>query len=178
MKTNSRTTIIGSLEDVYRLVEDVGRWPEIAESVGDVKILSMEGREKTVEMAARGGILSLTMTCVQETAPSERLILFRYTKGLMKGVEAEWTFSECQLRKNLVLVNVAHDFKNVSPVRAYILSRFFLQSQTELMLKRLKEIVEAGFMAKVLLFGADFAEQMDWSSDAMLESQPVMVKVY
>jgi ribosome-associated toxin RatA of RatAB toxin-antitoxin module len=179
MKTKHGKAVIGSFKEVYGLVEEVGRWPEIVENVGDVKVLGMEARKKVVEMATRGGMLPLKMTALQESLPAERRILFSHIKGVMKGVEVEWTFNEVRLKdKGLVLVNVTHDFKNMSSARAYFLNRFFIQKRTETMLVRLKEVVEAGFLAKVLLLGGDFSEETDWTSGTLFENELVTVKVY
>jgi ribosome-associated toxin RatA of RatAB toxin-antitoxin module len=173
MKTQNKITVIGSFEEVYGLVEAVGSWPEIVEDVGDVKVLGMEARKKIVEVSTRGGVLPFKMTSVQESLPAERRLLFSHIKGVMKGVEVEWTFDEARLKKKgLVLVNVTHDFKNISPARAYILNRFFIQKRTETMLLRLKEVVEAGFLARVLL------EDTDWVSGTMFENELVTVTVY
>ena len=170
MKIRHSKTVIGSFEEVYGLINDVGRWPEIVEHVGDVKVLGMEARKMVVEMATRGGMLPFRMTALQESLPAERRIVFSHVKGPMKGVEVEWTFDHVVLKhKGLVLVSVTHDLKNVSSARAYLLNRYFIQNRTETMLVRLKEVVEAGFLAKVLLMGGDFSEDTDWTSGSLFE---------
>lgn len=178
MKTQNTIAVIGSFEEVYGLIEAVERWPEIVEDVGDVKVLGMEARKKVVEIATRGGVLHLKMTALQETFPAERRVHFSHIKGVMKGVEVEWTLGDVRLKnKGLVHVNVTHDFKNISSVRAYVLNRLFIQKRTEKMLVRLKEIVEAGYLAKVLL-GLDFSEETEWTSGALFENELITVKVY
>ena len=178
MKTQNKIAVVGSLEEVFGLIEEVGRWPEIVEDVGDVKVLGMEARKKVVEMATRGGVLPLKMTILQESFPAERRIIFSHIKGVMKGVEAEWSFGEVRLKnKGLVHVSVTHDFKNISSTRAYVLNRFFIQKRTEKMLLRLKEMVEAGYLAKVLL-GWDFSEEKDWTSGTLFENELITVKVF
>jgi ribosome-associated toxin RatA of RatAB toxin-antitoxin module len=180
MKTSNRITVVGSIDEAYGLVEDVSRWPAIDQAVGDVKILRIDGRAKMVELSTRGGSLPVKITCVQLADPVERRVIFRYVDGLMKGVVSEWTFSEVKLNhKGLVQVSVTNDFSGVSAMRAYIVNRLFSNKRTEMLLERLKEIVEAGFLAKVLLLGEDFFnEKMDWSAAAMLENESVVVKVY
>jgi len=170
MKIKHTKTVIGSFEEVYGLINDVGRWPEIVEHIGDVKVLGMESRKLVVEMATRGGVLPFKMTALQESLPGERRIIFSHVKGVMKGVEVEWTFDHVSLKnKGLVLVSVIHDFRNISSARTYILNRYFIQGRTETMLVRLKEVVEAGFLAKVLLMGGDFSEDTDWTSGSLFE---------
>jgi ribosome-associated toxin RatA of RatAB toxin-antitoxin module len=180
MKTTKMIAVVGSIDEAYGLVENVTRWPEIVEDIGDVKVLGMDGHNKIVEMSTRGKGLRFKMTFVQDPDPTAKRIRFKYTRGIMKGVKAEWTFCEVKLnKKGLVQIDVTNDFGNVSRVRAMLLDRFFVRRRTDLMLARLKEIVEAGFMTKVLLLGEDFFnERMDWSSVGTPEDQPVFVKVY
>ena len=179
MKTDSMVVVVGAIEEAYGLVDNVTRWPEIVEDVGDVKVLGMDGRNKIVEISTRGKSRR-SMVFVQESDPVERRILFKYTSGIMKGLKTEWTFCEVKLnKKGLVEVGVKHDFEGVSRARAMLIDKFYLRRRTDLMLARLKEIVEAGFLTKVLLLGEDFFnERMDWSSLDMLDDQPVVVKVY
>jgi ribosome-associated toxin RatA of RatAB toxin-antitoxin module len=179
MKTNNMIVVVGSIKEAYGLVDNVTRWPEIVEDVGDVKVLGMDCDKKIVEISPRGKSRR-GMVFVQESDPVEKRIRFRYISGIMKGVKTEWTFCEVKLnKKGLVEVGVKHDFNGVSRARAMLIDKFYLRQRTELMLARLKEIVEAGFLTKVLLLGEDFFnERMDWSSLDMLEDQPVVVKVY
>ena len=178
MKTQNTVAVIGSLEEVYGLIEGVEHWPEIVEDVGDVKVLGMDARKKVVEISTRGGVLHLKMIALQESFPVERRVTFNHIKGVMKGVVVEWTLGEVRLKnKSLMHVNVTHDFKNISSARAYVLNRFFIQKRTEKMLVRLKEIVEAGYLAKVLL-GLDFTQETEWTAGTLFENELITVKVY
>ncbi len=180
MKTTNVLVVVGSLDEAYGLVENVTRWPEIVEDVGDVKVLAMDGQKKTVEISTRGKKRHAKMTFVQESDPVAKRVRFSYTSGILKGVTAEWTFCEMKLeKKGLVEVNVSHEFEGVSRARAMLVNKFIISKRTELMLARLKQIVEAGFLTKVLLLGEDFFnENTDWASLSMIDDQPVVVKVY
>lgn len=165
MKVMTSIHILGPLEKVFGLAEDVIRWPEIMPHYKYVKLLDEYGNKKVLEMAAyvrlgnnddgegldadeRRGIVPVKWTAIQESIPEERTMTFFHIKGPMKDMEVEWSFGAVEYNNNsIVEINANYTFNRYLLIAKYTVGNFFIHNPLSKTLACLKEIVEAETMA-------------------------------
>jgi ribosome-associated toxin RatA of RatAB toxin-antitoxin module len=155
MKVGTKVYILGPLDRVYELAEDVMRWPKIMPHYKSVNLLDEYGNKKVLEMVAfvetanRKRLLPIKWTAIQETIPEERAISFWLIKGPLKDMEVEWTFGEMEYRdSSIVEIGADYTFNKYLLIAKYAVGNFFVNNPFSSTLSALKDIVEAETMAK------------------------------
>jgi ribosome-associated toxin RatA of RatAB toxin-antitoxin module len=150
MKVTTKVHILGPLERVFSLAEDVMRWPEIMPHYKSVKLLDEYGNKKVLEMVAyvetSSGkrVLPIKWTAIQESIPEERALSFWLIKGPLKDMEVEWTFGEMEYRdKSIVEIGADYTFNKYLLIAKYAVGNFFVNNPFSNTLSYLKDIVEA-----------------------------------
>src|SRR5438105_8240441 len=112
MNTQNRIVIRADVEKVFDLAARVEDWGELLPHYRYVKLLRRQGNRKWVRMSARRDFIPVTWTAIQIVEPAKsskaRRITFRHIRGLVRGMEVEWSFRE-GTRNGDVLVTITHN---------------------------------------------------------------------
>ena len=119
MKTSTGITIRAPYSRIFELASRVEDWGDILPHYRYVRLLKREGNRKWVRMSAWRNIIPVTWSAIETvmpgTASAPGLILFKHIKGVVRGMEVEWSFKP---RGDYVLVTIAHDLEHPPfPVR-------------------------------------------------------------
>ncbi len=131
-------------ERVFALAADVERWAERLPHYRWVRVLGREGRQTTVEMAARRGSIPLRWHALQEVWPEQQRIRFTHTGGPARGMAVEWFF---QPQPGGVRVGIRHDLSLPPPlhwIADWIVGRLFIAPVAGRTLRRMKVLAEMG----------------------------------
>ena len=110
MRTANVVTMKSDLERIVALAVDTERWPEILPHYRWVTRLSGTDDHKTVEMAARRGVIPVRWRATQdvERGGATPIIRFVHVWGVTKGMDVAWTFEP---DGDFVRVTIDHDFQ-------------------------------------------------------------------
>jgi ribosome-associated toxin RatA of RatAB toxin-antitoxin module len=81
MYAENHITIHGPIDRIFELAADVMDWPRILPHYRWVRLISQDGRRRTVEMAAHRDGIPVKWTSIQEPIAEERRILFTRRTG-------------------------------------------------------------------------------------------------
>lgn len=131
---------------IYALASATERWPEILPHYRYVHVLSGNGRERTVEMAARRGAIPVSWTAEQRNDPATPAIYFRHVRGWTKGMDVVWRFEEAA---GGTKVTIAHDLAFQFPIAArllekYVVCGYFVHGIAARTLRCMKRLAEDG----------------------------------
>lgn len=132
---------------IYRLAQDIARWPELLPHYRYVKVLRESDGERVAVMAARRGWIPVTWKALERLDPITPRIEFRHLSGWTVGMEVAWNFEKID---GGTRVSIAHDldFRRLPFGRRWIGNRvigeFFIQSIAGRTLARMKELAESG----------------------------------
>lgn len=96
MHTSNEIVIRGSYERIFDLASRVEDWGRILPHYRYVRVLRREGNRKWVRMSAWRDFIPVTWSAIEtvergsETAPGR--IDFHHIKGLVRGMDVEWSF--------------------------------------------------------------------------------------
>jgi ribosome-associated toxin RatA of RatAB toxin-antitoxin module len=112
-----------------------------------VRVLAQRGQARTVEMAARHGIIPLRWTAEQTNDPVRPHIGFHHVAGPTRGMDVEWIFTP--LDATHTRVRIVHRLAFIFPVAAeffgkYVVSNIFIHGVATKTLARMKQLAEAG----------------------------------
>jgi len=153
MNTSNQIAIRGEYSRVFELASRVEDWGEILPHYRYVKVLKRSGNRKWVRMSAWRDFIPVTWTAIEtvhEGTPEQPgKILFRHIKGLVRGMDVEWSFQPRPDRGD-VLVTISHHLDNPQfPVKILgtrlidlIVGRGFIGYIAGKTLKRIKELAE------------------------------------
>ncbi|MEO8286500.1 MAG: SRPBCC family protein [Chloroflexota bacterium] len=155
MKTSDTVAMRGNYDKIFQLAADVENWAEILPHYRYVKVLERKGHRQLVRMSAWRDIIPVTWSAVESvypgTANKPGRITFHHVRGLVKGMDVEWSF---KVRKEAgdVLVTISHDLPNPPfPVKILgprliesVVGRGFIGNIAGKTLRRIKQIVESG----------------------------------
>jgi hypothetical protein len=115
MRTANTVEMAGDLRNIVALASDIERWPEILPHYRWVTLLDGGGDHKTVEMAARRGVIPVRWRAIQQIdrAGDLPVIRFRHIGGVTKGMDVAWTFTPGPAA---VAVRIDHDFAPPWPI--------------------------------------------------------------
>ena len=144
MKSVMKTTIAAPASTVYAIAHETKRWPLVLPHYRFVHVLSEQGAQRTVEMAARRGIFPVRWTAIQRNDPQTPAIYFQHVRGWTKGMEVEWRFEE---RDGHTTVSIIHDVAFRFPlasklIEKYIVTRFFIEGIAGRTLDCVKRLAE------------------------------------
>ncbi|HYP40352.1 MAG TPA: SRPBCC family protein [Chloroflexia bacterium] len=111
METSNQVVMRGDYSRIFELASRVEDWGEILPHYRYVKVLRRHGNRKWVRMSAWRDFVPVTWTAIETvvegTAEEPGRILFRHIKGLVRGMEVEWSF-EVRPDRGDVLVTISH----------------------------------------------------------------------
>jgi ribosome-associated toxin RatA of RatAB toxin-antitoxin module len=136
---------------IFELASNVERWGEILPHYRYVRLLKSEGKRKWVRMSARRSFIPVTWSAIETVVPGSAAapgrILFKHIKGVVRGMEVEWSFKPYG---DHFLVTIAHDLENPPyPVRLLgtrltelVVGKGFIGHIAGKTLRRIKELAE------------------------------------
>ena len=160
MKTSDSVTIRAAYDRIFELAADVEEWEDILPHYRYVKVLKRDGNRKLVRMSAWRDIIPVTWSAVETiyagTMQSPGRITFHHVRGLVKGMDVEWSFRPNRVT-GAVLVTISHHLERPTfPVRLLgdrlteaIVGRGFIGNIAGKTLRRVKALAEADTGAKV-----------------------------
>ena len=95
---------------IYELAAATERWPQILPHYRYVRVLSENGAQRTVEMAAWRGAIPIRWTAAQTNDRLAPRIVFHHMRGWTTGMDVAWTFHE-DSRGTLVRIEHALAFR-------------------------------------------------------------------
>jgi ribosome-associated toxin RatA of RatAB toxin-antitoxin module len=111
MRTVDSVTVRASLSLAFEVASDVERWPDFLPHYRWVKMISRNGSEGLVEMAAWRpfGVLKYPTWWVSEMTviPSESRVLYKHVRGITKGMDVEWRLTE---NTDTVDITILHEW--------------------------------------------------------------------
>lgn len=153
MKISNDIYIRGDYQCIFDIGSRVEIWGRILPHYRYVKVVREEGNRKLVRMSAWRDIIPVTWTAIETveegTLQRPGRILFRHVRGLVKGMEVEWSFEPRPSRGD-VRVMISHDLPNPPfPVKVLgarfmesVVGRGFIGYIANKTLRRIKELVE------------------------------------
>jgi ribosome-associated toxin RatA of RatAB toxin-antitoxin module len=111
-----------------------------------VRVLAENGPTRTVEMAARHGIVPLRWTAEQTNDPARPHIAFHHIAGPTRGMDVEWIFTP--LDATHTRVRIVHRLAFIFPVAAgffgkYVVGDIFIHGVASKTLAHMKRLAEA-----------------------------------
>ncbi len=112
-----------------------------------MNVLSNDGGTRTVEMAARHGIVPLHWIAEQTNDARRPHIRFRHIAGPTRGMDVEWIFTPLDAAHTRV--RIVHRLAFIFPVAAgflgkYIVSDIFIHGVATKTLAHVKRLAESG----------------------------------
>ncbi|MDP9025636.1 MAG: SRPBCC family protein [Candidatus Eremiobacteraeota bacterium] len=143
---STSATIYAPANHIFALARATERWPVLLPHYRFVRVISRNGDEKTIEMAARRGIFPVRWTAVQRDDASTPAIYFQHTAGWTKGMEVVWRFEERNGRTDVSIVHdIAFDFPIArAAIEKHLVGKFFIDGIASQTLARIKELAEDG----------------------------------
>jgi ribosome-associated toxin RatA of RatAB toxin-antitoxin module len=97
MHTSNEVTMHAPYEQIFGLASKVEDWGRILPHYRYVRVLKRSGNRKWVRMSAWRNFIPVTWSAIETvepgTAEQPGRILFHHTKGLVKGMDVEWSFA-------------------------------------------------------------------------------------
>jgi ribosome-associated toxin RatA of RatAB toxin-antitoxin module len=112
-----------------------------------VRVLNQNGAARTVEMAARHGLVPLRWTAEQTNDPVRPHITFHHIAGPTRGMDVEWIFTPLDAQHTRV--RIVHRLTFLFPVGAeffgkHVVSDIFIHGVANKTLARMKALAEGG----------------------------------
>jgi hypothetical protein len=146
LRTANTIEIEGDLDRIVALAVDIERWPVLLPHYRWVTLIEGGGDQKTVEMAARRGVIPVKWRAVQrvERDGQTPIIRFHHIGGVTKGMDVAWSFA---LKPDSVAVRIDHDFRPPWPIvgpaiAETIIGPHFVETIAGRTLRTIKAIVE------------------------------------
>lgn len=146
MQTANVVTMAGDLDHIVALAADTERWPVILPHYRWVTLLSGGGDHKSVEMAARRGVIPVKWRARQDVERDGATPVIRFTHiwGVTKGMEVAWTFAP---GPDGVAVTIDHEWRPNWPLVGPLLSERvigpqFIEAIANRTLHTIKGVVE------------------------------------
>lgn len=141
-----RITIDAPIERIFRLAEDVERWPERLPHYRYVRRLPAKGGERRYAMGARRGRIPVSWKAVQRPLPDRSEIEFEHVGGVTRGMQVRWRLVP---RDSAVEVSIDHELSLGWPVVGEfvahsIIGRGFIEPIAGRTLRQIKQLAEAG----------------------------------
>lgn len=144
MHMRSEIVIDAPAQRIFEWASATERWPEVLPHYRYVRILSIDGERRVVEMAARRPFersrvaIPVRWRAEQINDAATPEIFFRHIAGWTSGMRVWWRFSPAEDGKTRVRID--HELN--SPLAPFI-GRYFIDPIAGRTLQRFKEILEA-----------------------------------
>lgn len=110
MHTSNEITIYAPYERIFRLGSCVEDWGRILPHYRYVRVLRRQGNRKWVRMSAWRDFIPVTWSAIEQveegTAAQPGRITFHHIKGLVRGMDVDWTFHPT--RDGGITVRISH----------------------------------------------------------------------
>lgn len=145
MHTGTSVVIKAPREQIFTLVSDLARWPELLPHYRYIKFrgVDVQGRS-LVQMSARRGALPITWFSAYR-ADTRRLELhFEHLRAWTKGMRVVWTLTPT---RDGTRVEIVHDLHFRVPLLAWlaepVIGGFFIENIASKTLNTFKQILES-----------------------------------
>lgn len=147
MNSVMRVRIAAPYERIFRLAEEVERWPERLPHYRYVRRLGPGSGERRFAMGARRGAIPVRWEAVQRPLPAERRIEFRHTGGVTRGMAVEWRFRPADDAAAAWDVSIHHSLRLGWPligemVARHVIGPHFIDAIAGRTLRRVKALAE------------------------------------
>jgi uncharacterized membrane protein len=123
-------------ESIYARAAQTENWPSILPHYRFVRVLSGNAVQRTVEMAARRGVIPVRWRAEQINDAQTPQISFRHVSGWTKGMQVYWRF---QTEGGQTRVIIDHELR--SPL-ASLIGKYFIDPIATRTLRCMKQIAE------------------------------------
>ncbi|HEX9989903.1 MAG TPA: SRPBCC family protein [Chloroflexia bacterium] len=153
MDTSNQVVMRAEYSPIFELASRVEDWGQILPHYRYVKVLRRDGNRKWVRMSAWRDFVPVTWTAIETvvegTAEEPGRIFFRHIRGLVRGMDVEWSF-QVRPDRGDVLVTISHHLeKPPFPVRILgsklikiVVGKGFIGYIAGKTLRRIKVLVE------------------------------------
>lgn len=146
MHTETAVRMRGSIDAIFRYAAQVEHWPRILPHYRSVRVLSVEGPARLVEMKARRGWIPIRWRARQTVLPELHRIRFTHVRGVTRGMEVEWRLEP--IGAGNVAVSIVHDLRLRWPLIGAVVARaiigpMFIEPTAKATLDHIKRLVEA-----------------------------------
>jgi ribosome-associated toxin RatA of RatAB toxin-antitoxin module len=133
-------------ERIFELACAVERWPELLPHYRSVREVGRVDGGRIVAMAAHRDGLPVSWWAEQRCDPTVPRVTFRHVRGVTRGMEVEWSFTETA---EGVLVRISHELRLGWPligglVADRVIGPLFISNIAGKTLRRIKQLAEAG----------------------------------
>ncbi len=154
MHTSNEVTMQAPYETIFKLASEVENWGRILPHYRYVRVLKRSGNRKWVRMSAWRNFVPVTWSAIETVEPgtSEQpgRILFHHIKGLVRGMDVEWSFQ--RQSDGAYLVKISHQLDRPPfPTRILgpklveiVVGRGFIGYIAGKTLRRIKYLAEQG----------------------------------
>ncbi len=144
IETRNQIVIAASPEKIYRFASQTERWPEYLPHYRYVRLRTLEGERRIVEMGASRNGLPVSWAAEQINDSQTPRIYFRHIEGWTRGMEVVWRF-EREGTNTRVIIDHALQFK--FPVAGdffgkHVIGNFFVHNIAAKTLARMKVLAE------------------------------------
>lgn len=152
MHTSSEVTMRGPYETIFKLASEVENWGRILPHYRYVRVLKRHANRKWVRMSAWRDFIPVTWSAIETvepgTAEEPGRILFHHVRGLVRGMDVEWSFQ--RQADGAYLVKISHELDQPPfPTRLLgrkltevVVGRGFIGYIAGKTLRRIKHLVE------------------------------------
>lgn len=144
MRTVDTIDIAADPSAVYRVAQEIERWPIILPHYRWVKLLGAEAEGVRVEMAAKRGWIPVRWEAIQRCEETQRRIHYRHTGGATRGMQVVWEIDPAERGTRVTLI---HDLTLETPVVRWwigklIVGHFFVHHIATRTLRVMKRLLE------------------------------------
>jgi ribosome-associated toxin RatA of RatAB toxin-antitoxin module len=130
MREMTRTSLVARLPHVlYRLVNDIERYPEFVPGCTAAKVLERNEQEVVAHLAVRRGLLRTEFTTRNRLDP-ERGVHMQLVEGPFKVLEGSWAFSP--VATNGCRIDFRLRFQFLNALKSALFEPLFEETQAEL----------------------------------------------
>ena len=144
MHTENHLTMRSTVERVFAVASAVENWPQFLPHYRWVTVLSTNGHERVVQMAAHRDGFPVRWTARQRLDHDRYQIHFTHIRGISRGMEVTWFLD---VDGPLVHVRIVHDLTLHWPligalVAQHIIGKLFVHHIATKTLQRMKTYIE------------------------------------
>jgi uncharacterized membrane protein len=137
MRMRNEIVVEAPFETIYARAAQTENWPSILPHYRFVRVLDGNAIRRTVEMAARRGVIPVRWRAEQINDPQTPEISFRHISGWTKGMQVHWRF---QTEGGRTRVIIDHELR--SPLAPFI-GKYFIDPIATRTLRCMKQLAEA-----------------------------------
>ena len=143
MHVSNRIWFAAPPHEIFDLVSDLRRWPDLLPHYRYVRVLGEQESMQRVKMAARRDFIPVSWTSLYEPDAARLRLRFRHVGGVTRGMKVEWRIEAVGSGTD---VSIEHNFSPnwsfLAGPGAWFITRFFVQNIAGKTLRRFKELAE------------------------------------